>query len=79
MKEIQRRFVPSFLEIARKAEEIQHRHEEYRRQLEACMGDLKGEPLDEPEKQNGKVRFHLDDIWGAVQYASDDQLGHRLP
>ena len=46
------------------------------------MGDLKGEPLDEPEKQNGKVRFHLDDIWGAVQYASDDQLAidfHNVP
>ena len=46
------------------------------------MGDLKGEPLDEPEKQNGKVRFHLDDIWGSVQYASDDQLAidfHNVP
>ena len=82
LKEIQRRFVPSYLEIARKAEEIQHRHDQYGRQLEACMGDLKGEPLDEPEKQNGKVHFHLDDIWGAVQYASDDQLAidfHNVP
>lgn len=82
VKEIQRRFLPPFQEIARKSEEIQRRHEEYRRRLEACMGDLKGEPLDEPEKQNGKVRFHLDDIWGSVQYASDDQLAidfHNVP
>jgi hypothetical protein len=82
LKEIQRRFVPTYLEIARKAEEIHHRHEEYSRKLESCMGDLKGEPLDEPERTNGKVRFHLDDIWGAVQYASDDQLAidfHNVP
>ena len=82
LKEIQRRFVPSYLEIARKAEEIQRRHDEYARALETCMGVLKGEPLEETEKQNGKVHFHLEEIWGSVQYGSDDQLSidfHNVP
>jgi hypothetical protein len=74
IKEIQRRFLPTFLEIAHKAEEIQKREDEYSRQLEACMGRLKGEELKESEKHSGKVHFNLDDIWGEVQYSSDDQL-----
>ena len=78
VKEIQRRFLPCYLEIARKAEEIQLRHDESARALEACMGALKGEPLEDTEKQNGKVHFHLEEIWGSVQYGSDDQLD-RLP
>jgi hypothetical protein len=82
LKEIQRRFVPTYLEIARKAEEIQKRHDEYRQRLEDCMGRLKGEPLEESEKQNGKVHLHLEDIWGVVQYGGDDQVGldfHNIP
>jgi hypothetical protein len=82
LKEIQRRFLPAYLDIARKAEEIQRRHDEYAHALEACMGALKGEPLEETEKQNGKVHFHLEDIWGSVQYGSDDQLVidfHNVP
>ena len=64
VKEIQRRFLPAFLEIARKAEEIQRRHDEYSRALEACMGGLKGEPLEDAEKQNGKVHFHRRRVLG---------------
>ena len=82
IREIQRRFLPTFLEIADKAEEIQKREDEYSRKLEACMGGLKGEPLKESEKHNGKVHFNLEDIWGEVQYSSDDQLGidfHNVP
>jgi hypothetical protein len=82
LKEIQRRFIPSYMEIARKAEEIQRRHDEYSRALETCMAGLKGEPLEEMEKQNGKVHFHLEEIWGSVQYGSDDQLAidfHNVP
>ncbi len=74
VKEIQRRFIPSYLEIARKAEEIQKRHDEYSQRLDACMERLKGEPLEESEKQNGKVHFHLDDIWGVVQYGDEDEV-----
>jgi hypothetical protein len=82
LKEIQRRFLPAFLENAKKAEEIQKREDEYHRQLEACMGRLKGESLEESEKRNGKVQFSLEDIWGEVQYGSDDQLAidfHNVP
>ena len=82
LKEIQRRFLPPYLEITRKAEEIQKNHDEYRRRLEACLGRLKGEPLEESEKQNGKVHLHLEDIWGVVQYGGDDQVGldfHNVP
>jgi len=82
VKEIQRRFLPAFLENARKAEEIQKREDEYHRQLEACMSQLKGEAVEESEKRNGKVHFNLEDIWGEVQYGSDDQLAmdfHNVP
>ena len=82
VKEIQRRFLPTFLGNARKAEEIQKREDEYHRQLEACMGRLKGEALEESEKRNGKVHFNLEDIWGEVQYGSEDQLAidfHNVP
>jgi hypothetical protein len=82
VKEIQRRFLPTFLENAHKAEEIQKREDEYHRQLEACMGRLKGEALEESEKRNGKVHFNLEDIWGEVQYGSEDQLVidfHNVP
>jgi hypothetical protein len=81
-KEIQRRFVPSFLEIARKAEKIQMQHNDYKRRLETCLGQLKRGLLDESEKQNGKIHLHLDDIWGAVQYGGDDQVAldfHNVP
>jgi len=82
LKDIHRRFVPTFLEIARKAEEIQKKHDEYKQRLDACMGRLKGEPLEELEKQNGKVHLHLEEIWGVVQYGGDDQVGldfHNVP
>ena len=82
IKEIQRRFVPKFLEIARKAEEIQKRQDEYNRKLEVCMGGLKGGPLKESEKHNQRVHLNLGDIWGEVRYGSDDQLGvdfHNIP
>jgi hypothetical protein len=82
VKEIQRRFLPTFLENARKAEEIQRREDEYHRQLEACMGRLKGEALEESEKRSGKIHFNLEDIWGEVQYGSEDQLAidfHNVP
>jgi len=81
IKEIQRRFLPTFLEIAHKAEEIQKREDEYSRQLEACMGRLKGEELKESEKHSGKVHFNLDDIWGEVQYfhnVSAEKVGRIL-
>ena len=82
LKEIQRRFIPPYLEIARKAEEIQKKQDEYRRRLEVCMARLKGEPLEESEIQNGKIHLHIEDIWGIVQYGSDDQVSldfHNVP
>jgi hypothetical protein len=81
-KEIERRFVPPFLKIAAKAEELQMKHNEYRQRLESCLGRLKGELLEESEKQNAKIHLHLDDIWGTVQYGGDDQVGidfHSVP
>jgi hypothetical protein len=74
LKEIQRRFLPAYMEIARKAEEIQIKQNDYKRRLQSCLGRLKGEPLEESEKQNGKIHLHLDEIWGAVQYGGDDQV-----
>jgi hypothetical protein len=82
LKEIQRRFLPAYLEIARKSEEIQKNHDDYRRRLETCLGRLKGEALEESEKQSGKFNPHLDDIWGDVQYGGDDQVAldfHNVP
>jgi len=82
VKEIQRRFLPPFLEIARKAEQIQMQHNAYRQRLETCLGRLKGELLEESEKQNGKIHLHLDDIWGTAQYSGDDQVTidmHNVP
>jgi hypothetical protein len=71
VKEIQRRFLPTFLENAHKAEEIQKREDE-----------LKEEALEESEKRSGKIHLNLEDIWGEVQYGSDDQLAidfHNVP
>ena len=82
IKEIQRRFLPTYLEIARKSEDIQKKHDDYRQRLEACLGRLKGESLDESEKTNGKFNLHMDEIWGTVHYGGDDQVAidvHNVP
>jgi len=82
LKEIQRRFLPAYLEIARKAEDIQMKQNEYKRRLESCLGRLKGELLEDSEKQSGKIHLHLDEIWGAVRYSGDDQVAidfHNVP
>jgi len=82
LKEIQRRFLPTFLEIASKAEKIQMQHNEHRRRLETCLGRLKGEPLEESEKRNGKIHLSMDEIWGEVQYGSEEDVAidvHNVP
>jgi hypothetical protein len=82
VKEIQRRFVPAFLENAKKAEEIQKRRDAYDQRLQACLVRLKGEALDDVERANGRVTLHLDSVWGTVQYGGDDEVGldfHGIP
>ena len=74
VKEIQRRFLPTFLEIAQKAQEIQKQHDEYRRRLESCLGRLKGEALEECEMQNGKFISTRRRSGATLQYAGDDQV-----
>ncbi len=77
-KEIERRFLPRFSEIARKSEEIEKRNQAYKARLESCLARLKGEALDESERQNGQFLLHLEPSWGTVQYSDENEVSLDL-
>jgi hypothetical protein len=81
-KDIERRFLPRFIELADKADAIQKQQEAYQRQMRECLERLKGSPLDEQELARAKFYLSVDGAWGDVYYSSENEVKfdlHNVP
>lgn len=71
-KEIERRFLPRYREVLKSILEKVHKSNQYARTSERNLELVKGETLNDLERNNARFVLHLEPIFGEIKVSADE-------